>query len=71
MQIPNHDDELLSPKTPPEPSEDLPNSEEDPELEREFQELARWLLEAFLYRHRQIGKGDDGEIDTEHPATRI
>ncbi len=59
MRTPDCDDELIKPDAAPEPLDDLPSSEEDPELEREFQELARWLLEAYLYRHRQMGKGDD------------
>jgi|HubBroStandDraft_1064217.scaffolds.fasta_scaffold88624_2 hypothetical protein len=71
MQIPDRDDELLSPETSTTSLDDLPSSEEDPELEREFQELARWLLEAFCYQHRQTGKADAGEIDSGIPAVTI
>ena len=56
----------------PESSDDnLQVDENDPELEREYEELAQWLLEAYLYRRWQKAKADDEEIDKEHRASTI
>ena len=49
----NRDDQSPTTDSVRELSDDLPSSEEDLELEREFQELARWLLEAYRYRRKQ------------------
>jgi hypothetical protein len=56
VQTPNCDDELIGPDAAPAPLHDLPSSEEDPELEREFQELAQWLLDVYLWRLQEERK---------------
>jgi hypothetical protein len=49
-----------------------PLTEDDPELEREFQELAQWLLDVYLWRlqeERKARKG--GPVDTPPPSPTI
>jgi predicted house-cleaning NTP pyrophosphatase (Maf/HAM1 superfamily) len=71
MQTPDQRDELTAADAVSELLDELPSSEEDPELEREFQELAQWLLEAYLYRRRQQDKAGGCEIDTGHQDSTI
>jgi hypothetical protein len=59
MKMQNQDDQFVAADSVPE-SDDLPSREEDPELEREFQELAGWLLEAYRYRQRKQHEADGG-----------
>jgi hypothetical protein len=66
---PHRDDELISSGAPLAPLHDLPSSEEDPELEREFQELAQWLLDLYLWKLQEGRKNRAGpEIDN-NPTT--
>jgi hypothetical protein len=61
MQTPDQGDELTAADAVSELLDVLPSSEEDPELEREFQELANWLFEAYIYRRMRQGKPDGGD----------
>jgi hypothetical protein len=46
-----------------------PLPEDDPELEREFQEMAQWLLDVYLWRLQQERKaGGSGGVDTRPPS---
>lgn len=40
------------------------SGEDDPELEREFDELAQLLLDAYLWKLEQGRKAGDGRIDS-------
>lgn len=72
MRTPDHDDELVSPETAPAPLDDLPSSEEDPELEREFQELAQWLLDVYLWKFQEERKSRASPtIDNDLPRATI
>jgi hypothetical protein len=68
MRTPDRDDELIGPDAAPPPLCDLPSREEDPELEREFQELAQWLLDVYLWRLQEERKTRAGpKIDNDPP----
>jgi hypothetical protein len=71
MEMANDPLMAASERIPNAPEGDVPLDENDPELEREFEELAQWLLEAYLYRRRQNLKPDDAQIDKEHPTSTI
>ena len=46
--------------------------EDDPELEREFRELARWLLDVYLAKlHEEREERGIDKIDNHRPPTRI
>ena len=54
------------------PEDNPATGAEDAELEREFQELAQWLLDVYLWRLQQERKTrDNREIDNHSPAPTI
>jgi hypothetical protein len=71
MEIPNDPPSAAREHTPGAPEVDAEIYTDDPELEREFEELAQWLLEAYLYRRRQKGKSDGDNIDKQRSAPTI
>lgn len=72
VHTPDRDDELIDPHAQPESLDDLPSSEEDPELEREFQELAQWLLDVYLWRLQEERKSRAGpKIDIDPPQATM
>lgn len=72
MRTPDHNDELIGSDATPAPLHDLPSSEEDPELEREFQELAQWLFDIYLWRLQEERKGRAGpNIDNDPPPATM
>jgi len=72
VHTPNRDNELIGPDVPPAPLDGLPSSEEDPELEREFQELAQWLLDVYLWRLQEERKSRAGpKIDIDPPQATM
>lgn len=53
-------------------SDGSPLHEDDPELEREFRELAQWLLDVYLWKLHEERKGrGSSEVDNHPPPTRI
>jgi len=54
------------------PLDDSELREDDPELEREFRELAQWLLDVYLWRlHEERKAHGGGEIDNRPPPGTI
>ena len=54
------------------PLDDSELREDDPELEREFRELAQWLLDVYLWRlHEERKAYGGGEIDNRPPPGTI
>jgi hypothetical protein len=68
MQSQDRADELIGLHAATAPLVDLPSAEEDPELEREFQELAQWLLDVYLWKLHEERKARAGE---KNPAQTI
>ena len=72
MRNQDRDDELIGPDAAPAPPHDLPSSEEDPELEREFQELAQWLLDVYLWKLQEERKSRASpKIDNDPPPVTM
>jgi hypothetical protein len=72
MRTPDRDNELVPSETAPASLEDLPSSEEDPELEREFQELAQWLIDVYLWKLQEERKSRASpKIDNDPPPATM
>jgi len=72
VQTPDCDDELIGRDAAPAPLHDFPSSEEDPELEREFQELAQWLFDVYLWKLQEERKSRTGrKIDNDPPPVTM
>ena len=62
MELEDRDPQSTRKEMPPLP-------DDDPELEQEFEEMARWLLDVYLWRLQQERKaGSDGRVDAHPPS---
>jgi hypothetical protein len=75
MKLPHDPLTAASDRIPNAPEVDSPLDESDPKLEREFEELAQWLLDVYLWRLEQERKTPGiekmGRIDNRPPPATI
>ena len=71
MQTPDRNDKVRNLEDQSEHTNRLPSPDEDPELEREFQELAQWMLEVYLYKRLQQRKAKGSNIDIQFQRPTI
>lgn len=71
MEPLNDPSELISNKSPGAQADNAPLHEDDPALEREFRELAQWLLDVYLWKLHEERKKNGGKIDNHPPPASI
>ena len=72
MEPQNNSFDLASEESPATRPDNSPLHEDDPELEREFEELAQWLLDVYLWKlEKERNAHSSGEIDKHPPPGTI